>query len=202
MTTRAEVSGTKRRRLDDGPTLLQVPPCDIAAVDGHGSPDSEEFQEALRVLYSYSYPVSIAMRRAGLSEEKVPPLEALWWMGDGTTFDAERREDWHWTAMIRQPESVPDEIVRDARQRLSAKLGEQEAARLRLDRFDEGLCAQLVHHGPFSEEPASVARLHEFIAASGHAPRGRHHEIYLSNPQRARPDRMRTILRQPVQPAG
>lgn len=181
------------------PTLVDVPAMLFAMVDGSGPPGSGEFQLAVAALYSFSYPLAMGMRRRGV-DVHVRPLEGLWWAEDMAAFQPESqdRDQWRWTLLIRQPEHAAADEITDAFERAARKVGPSTRDLLRLERFDEGRCAQLLHLGPYAAEASSVRRLHEFIAAQGLRPRGAHHEIYLSDPRRSPPERMRTVLRQPV----
>jgi hypothetical protein len=122
------------------------------------------------------------------------------WADDFGVFDPalEDRSQWRWTMMIRQPDDVPSDIVETATAKMTKKVGEAVAARVRIEPFDEGRCAQLTHHGPYADEGPNIARLHEFITTQGLQQRGHHHEIYFSDPHRVAPEKMRTVLRQPV----
>ena len=126
------------------------------------------------------------------------PLEGLWWADDMAVFASGNKSQWQWTLMIMQPAFVSDEIVGSAMAETRKKKKLPAIDRLRLEEFHEGLCAQLLHVGPFSEEGPSIERLHAFIdARSGRA--GKHHEIYLSDIRRAEPQKWKTIIRQPMQ---
>ncbi len=183
------------------PVLIRVPPFQFVMIDGTGDPGtSPDYQAAVAALYAVSYPVVITLKRAGRPELKVRPLEGLWWADDLSVFDPsyEDRRAWHWTMMIRQPDDVPGEVYDAAFGKMGRKTGPAVADRVRLERFDEGLCAQIMHHGPYAYEGPSIVRLHGFAAARGLRLRGRHHEIYLSDPRKSAPEKMRTVLRHPV----
>jgi len=183
------------------PVLVRVPPLTFVMVDGIGDPAmSPDYRAAIAAVYAVSYPVVTALKRAGRAELKVRPLEGLWWANDlGAFYPARQdRASWQLTMMIRQPDNVPAEIYYAALSKMAAKTSPEVAARVRVERFDEGLCAQLTHYGPYAVEGPSIVRLHGFAAARGLQPRGRHHEIYLSDPRRSPPEKMRTVLRQPV----
>jgi len=184
------------------PVLVRVPPFTFVMIDGIGDPTtSPGYQAAIGAVYAVSYPVVITLKRAGRTELKVRPLEGLWWAGDLSAFNpaSQDRASWRWTMMIRQPEDVPPDVYAAALAKMAAKTIPDVAGRVRVERFDEGLCVQLMHHGPYAVEGPSVVRLHGFAAARGLRLRGRHHEIYLSDPRRAAPEKMRTVLRQPVE---
>jgi hypothetical protein len=203
----------------DDPVLVDVPGLDFAMIDGSDDPaTSPDYQQAVTALYAFSYPVVIAMKRAGHHDLKLHPLEGLWWgdsaAGGGTAVDRTAddaragdrgafelggdRTAWRWTMMMRRPDDIPDDVLAKAQAKVVAKVGPRGAAALRIERFDEGRCAQVMHHGPYAGERLTIERLHAFIADGGLRPRGRHHEIYLSDPRLTLPTAMRTILRQPV----
>jgi hypothetical protein len=184
--------------------LVEVPSFEFAMIDGSGDPNtSPDYQSAVAALYAVSYPVVITLKRAGQGELKVRPLEGLWWADDFRVFEPARqdRASWRWTMMIRQPDRVPGELYDVVFARMARKAGRDIAGRVRIERFEEGLSAQLMHRGPYAEEGPGIARLRDFVAARGLRPRGHHHEIYLSDPRRCAPHRMRTVLRYPVMPA-
>ena len=184
---------------DPGPR--PVPPFTFVMIDGTGDPaTSAGYPAAIAAVYAVSYPVVITLKRASRPELKVRPLEGLWWADDLSAFNpvSEHRASWRWTMMIRQPEDVPPDVYAAAFAKLAAKAVPDVAGQVRVERFDEGLCAQLMHHGSYAVEGPSVVRLHGFAAARGLRLRGRHHEIYLSDPRRSAPQKMRTVLRQPV----
>lgn len=183
------------------PVLVQVPPFEFVMIDGSGDPrTSPDYQAAVAALYAVSYPVVITLKRAGRPDLKVRPLEGLWWADDLSVFQpaSEDRASWHWTMMIRQPDDVPGDVYDAAVTKMAKKLGRAVAARVRIERFGEGLCAQLMHRGPYAGEGPNIARLHDFAAAQGLRLRGHHHEIYLSDPRKSAPQKMRTVLRHPV----
>lgn len=183
------------------PVLIRVPPFQFVMIDGIGDPGtSPDYQAAVAALYAVSYPVVITLKRAGRPELKVRPLEGLWWADNLSVFDPsyEDRQAWHWTMMIRQPDDVPGEVYDAAFGKMTRKAGPAVAGRVRLERFDEGLCAQIMHHGPYAYEGPSIVRLHDFAAARGLRLRGHHHEIYLSDPRKSVPEKLRTVLRHPV----
>jgi hypothetical protein len=183
------------------PVLVEIPEFEFAMIDGSGDPNTSlDYQAAVAALYAVTYPVVITLKKAGRADLKVRPLEGLWWAEDLSVFDpaSEERRSWHWTMMIRQPGDVPGEVYDAALAKAAKKLGRAVADRVRIGRFGEGLCAQLMHRGPYADEGPNIARLHDFVAAQGLRLRGHHHEIYLSDPRKAAPEKMRTVLRQPV----
>lgn len=194
---------TERKRLyapPKSPVMVTVPPLNFLMLDGQGDPNTAPaFAEAIEALFSLSYTLRFALKKEGVIYS-VGPLEGLWWSDDMSTFSVERKADWNWTLMIVQPDAVTPERFAWARDEVTRKKALTSVAKVRLERFDEGLCAQVMHVGPFSEEGPTIARLHEFIHAQGYSfeGAGKHHEIYLSDIRRGAPERWKTVIRQPV----
>ncbi|WP_258726499.1 GyrI-like domain-containing protein [Cellulomonas sp. NS3] len=185
----------------DDPELVVVPPVQYLMVDGAGDPSTAQaYTDAVQTLYAVSYGVRALVKASGGTPWTVMPLEGLWWADDLTTFTAGRRDDWLWTMLIAQHDGVTAELVGEALDAAGRKKKAPAADRLRLEVLDEGEVVQVLHHGPYSAEGPTIERLHAFAAGAGRALRGRHHEVYLSDPRRVAPERMRTILRQPVGP--
>ena len=183
-----------------GPMIVDVPELSFLMVDGVGDPNtSRDYVEAVEALFAVSYRVKFAVKRGSEGiDYGVMPLEGLWWVDDMSTFSHQDKSSWSWTAMIMQPDVVTDELVQRSIVEGSEKKPLPAAAKLRFERFGEGLAAQVLHVGPYSAEGPTIERLHAFIAEAGHHPRGKHHEIYLSDPSRADPEKLRTIIRQPI----
>ncbi|WP_309135008.1 GyrI-like domain-containing protein [Cellulomonas sp.] len=181
--------------------LVTVPPLQYLMVDGHGDPNTAtEYEDALRTLYPVAYALKFLSRRELGREHVVMPLEALWWSDDMAAFTTSRdKSRWSWTAMILVPDWIAAEHVEDARARVAAKGGAPVLDALRLERLDEGLCVQTLHVGPYDAEGPVLAEIHDrFVPDHGLRMTGRHHEVYLSDARRTAPERLRTILRQPV----
>ncbi len=182
------------------PAVLDVPPLWFLMIGGHGDPNtSAEYREAIEALYSVAYTIKFTLKRAadGL-DYPVMPLEGLWWAEDPQAFATGDKASWSWTAMIMQPEQVTAAHVAQAITVAAERRPLPGAARIRHERFSEGRAAQIMHIGPYAEEGPTIAQLHAFIAEQGLVLRGRHHEIYLGDPRRAAPEKLRTIVRQPV----
>ena len=193
--------------------FVDVPGFGFAVVTGTGAPGGTEFTQALQALYAVSYGAHFLLKKQHGQAPKVMPLEALWWIDDpdqqdilaavaqgrATMADTDR-DRWRWQAMIMQPDPVDADMVAAALARARAKKPSPGLERLRYQRWAEGRCAQLLHVGPYAGEGPSIVRLHQAIAAAGYRPRGRHHEIYLGDPRRSAPGKLRTILRHPVEP--
>jgi len=185
------------------PSIVDVPELSFLMVDGMGDPNtSRDYREAVEALFAVSYRMKFAVKRgASRIDYGVMPLEGLWWVDDMSTFSLDDKSGWSWTAMIMQPDVVSEELVQRSILEASRKKPLPAATRLRFDRFGEGLAAQVLYTGPYSAEGPTIERLHGFIADAGYRPSGKHHEIYLSDPSRAEPAKLRTIIRQPVSAA-
>lgn len=186
--------------------LVQVPPLKFIMVDGgiekgQMPGDSPAFQEAMQALYGMAYTLKFTskLRKENPIDYPVMALEGLWWVTDGQ-FDFNRKDNWVYTLMILEPDHITEEMVDEARQQVVKKRGETPAlTRLRLEEFEEGLCVQVMHIGPYATEPATKERMEAFARENGYSLCGRHHEIYLGNPLRAEPEKLKTVLRQPVE---
>ena len=180
------------------PAIVDVPDLNFLMIDGVGNPNTAAaFQDAIQALYSLSYGIHFALKKEGV-ESRVMPLEALFWVAGKKDFLNARPEEWRWTEMIAQPESVTPALFEKVRQEAQRKKPIGSLAKVRLERFAEGKAAQVMHIGPYSAEMPTIQRLHAFIAEQGYKLRGKHHEIYLGDPRRAAPEKLRTAIRQPV----
>jgi hypothetical protein len=182
------------------PALVKVPELLFLMVDGQGDPNtSPGYAHCLEALYAASYGIKFLVKRGPQgSDFRVMPLEGLWWSDDMTDFTEGRRDTWKWTMMIAQPSLVTAELLDRAVGETARKKDLPTLDRVRLERFEEGLSAQIMHLGPYSAERPTIEKLHAFVADQGYALTGKHHEIYLGDPRRAAPERLRTIVRHPV----
>ena len=185
-------------RAPDVPERRTVPPVQYLMVDGAGDPNTSGYADAVGTLYAVSYALRFAVKAAGGVPWTVMPLEGLWWAQDMDRFSTDRREDWLWTMLIAQPPVVTDALLADAVASAVRKGKAPAASGIRLETLDEGDVVQVMHHGPYADEGPTIAALHAWIADAGLALSGKHHEVYLTDPRRATPEKMRTILRQPV----
>jgi hypothetical protein len=188
---------------------VQVPYLQFAMIDGAIEKGSEpgrssSFAEATQAMYSMAYTLKFMLkkRKTDPIDYPVMALEGLWWVEDGM-FDITVKDNWFYTLMILQPEVITAEIFEEARAQVRGKRGESASlSRVRLGMFEEGLCVQTMHIGPYATEPATVERMREFMQANGLrdnvGPNGKHHEIYMSDPRRVAPEKMKTVLRHPV----
>ncbi|WP_062466723.1 GyrI-like domain-containing protein [Demequina maris] len=184
--------------------VLDIPPTRYLMVDGHGDPNaSPAFAQAIEALYPVAYKAKFASKKELGRDYVVPPLEGLWTADDPASFTTRRdKSAWDWTLMIMTPDWVDDALVEFAIAAAGAKDAPTRLDDVRLETLAEGRCVQTLHVGSFDDEGPVLARIHdEFIPANGLRMTGRHHEIYLSDFRKVAPERLRTILRQPVEPA-
>jgi len=180
------------------PTLVKVPSFSYLMVDGKGDPNvSQDFREAIQTLYGLSYTLKFQLKKEGV-EHVVGPLEGLFHAKDPSVFLTGKKKEWEWTLMILQPKEVTAKRLSAARAELMKKKKLTTLPDVRLAKLAEGLCAQVLHIGPYAAEVPTIEGLHSFISENGCAFAGPHHEIYLSNPGRVAPQKMKTIIRQPV----
>ncbi|MBV6394376.1 MAG: hypothetical protein KPEEDBHJ_03631 [Anaerolineales bacterium] len=189
---------------------LQVPKLQFAMIDGAIEKGSEpgkssSFAKATETLYGLSYTLKFMFkkRKTNAVDYPVMALEGLWWVEDGF-FDITVKDNWFYTLMIMQPEIVTREIFEEAREQVRKKKGDSDMLNMaRLAHFEEGLCVQTMHIGPYATEPATIERMKEFMATNGLKDAvgpigGKHHEIYMSDPRKSAPEKMKTVLRHPV----
>jgi hypothetical protein len=183
-------------------TLVDVPPMNFLMVDGHGDPNkAPEFQENTGALYGLAYTIKFALKPAGV-DFVVPPLEGLWWMEDMREFSLETKDRWDWTLMMMQPEAVTPEIFANARQQALRKNAIPALEKVRLEAYHEGLSIQILYFGSYADEGPTIARMHAYISDEGMVTNGEHHEIYLGDPRRTPPEKLKTVIRQPVRRMG
>jgi len=180
------------------PILVTVKPALYLTVTGRGEPGGEVFQSKLGALYGVAFTIKMAKKFAG-RDYVVCKLEGLWWgKRKGRDFSNVPMDQWNWQIIIRTPDFITSSDLKGAVDQLIAKGKNPGVAKVRLETIDEGLCVQALHVGPYSEEPATIELMKAFSRAEGLSFHGLHHEIYLSDPRRVHPERLRTILRQPV----
>ena len=179
---------------------VDVPTLNYLMVDGEGDPNrSQAYLDAVEALFTVSYAVKFRVKKGPLAlDYGVMPLEGLWWADDMSRFTPADKSNWKWTMMIMQPSFVTAEIIDHAIADVKTKKHVTAIARVRFEALSEGTCAQIMHLGPFSEEGPTVERLHRYIDSGGHARRGKHHEIYLSDMRTTASQKWKTIIRQPM----
>lgn len=182
---------------------VEVPPLRYLAVEGEGDPNtSPAYAAAVQALYAVAYGVKFASRRDHDRDLVVAPLERLWRADDPAAFRRREKADWRWTILIHQPDWITDGDVEAAKEKAAAKADADALGRLSLIELHEGRSLQILHIGPYDAEGPTLARLHDEVMPSrGLTWNGDHHEIYLGDPRRSAPEKLRTILRQPVRAA-
>ena len=181
-------------------TVVKVPPLTYLMVDGEGDPNqSQAFEQAVEALYSLSYTLKFSLKKSPRAiDYGVMPLEGLWWADDPRVFMQTNKSAWKWTAMILQPEFIVQKYVDAAFEEVRRKKNPAGLDRVRFETLDEGESVQTLYLGPFSEEGPTIQRMHDAIKAANKNLYGKHHEIYLSDPRRTAPAKLRTVLRQPM----
>ena len=192
------------RARKDRVRFLTIPAHRFAMVDASGPPEPDAFAARIPGLYAFAYGLRFGLKDRGVVT-KVGPLEGLWWTSDGTTdldaifaSDGADHDTWRWTLMIGLPDEATDEELAAHLAQARVRLAWPIAATLRGETFEEGDVAQIMHVGPYEQERPTIERLHAAIADAGCRPVGRHHELYLGDPRRSAPERLRTLLRMPI----
>ena len=181
--------------------VVDVHEMQFLMVDGHGDPNiALEYQEALEALYAVAYKLKFNSKKLLGKDYVVPPLQGLWWAEDMNSFSTARdKSQWDWTMMIMTPEWITHEIFAEALEQV--RKGKNPAAldKVRLARYHEGLAVQIMHIGSYDEEEPTLLKLHdEYIPENGYVENGKHHEIYLGDPRKMAPEKLKTVLRQPI----
>lgn len=192
------------------PSIVTVPPASYLAVRGHGDPNAEggAYHRAIELLYGVAYTIKMSKkgnhRIDGYFDFVVPPLEGLWWQEGLHGVDYTRKEDFDWISLIRLPDFAGPDEVEWAKGEASAKKG-RDFGKVEFLAYDEGLCVQCMHVGPYDDEPATIKTMHAHMEAQGYAlditDERHHHEIYLSDARRVAPERLRTVVRHPIRVA-
>jgi hypothetical protein len=191
------------------PVMIDIPSMKFIMVEGKGDPNTcKEYSDAMEILYGLSYGIKMSKMNGtqpeGYFEYVVPPLEGLWWV-DEENFDYMNMTDKNkfcWISMIRQPDFVTEGVFEQAKINLKKKKPDLKLEKAYLKIFTEGLCAQIMHVGPYDDEPETVKRLISFIEESGYeqdmSGMRMHHEIYLGDPRKAKPENLKTVIRHPI----
>jgi hypothetical protein len=189
-------------------TVVDVPVFKFAILDGaieegQSPGTSPAFQQAMEALYGISYTIKFLSKysKENPIDYTVMALEALWWVEDGD-FDIKVPSNWRWTAMLMQPDHISSELFQAGLEQVSKKKPNPAFDLLRFETFHEGLAMQTMHIGPYAEEPATLEKMDAFAQENGYIYRGKHHEIYLGDPRRAKPENLKTVLRHPVEKVG
>ena len=180
------------------PALVKVGPAVYLCISGQGAPGSDAFSEAIGALYGVAFTVKMTRKFAGESDYVVSKLEGLW--PDFSSAQAMTdKNTWNWQMLIRTPKFVSQKEIAKAASVLMKRGKGAEVQRVRLEALEEGLCVQALHVGPYGDEPATIATMKSFAESKGFKLSGAHHEIYLSDPRRVAPAKLKTILRHPVE---
>lgn len=179
---------------------VKVPKMKFFMIDGKGDPNtSKEYAHAIQVLYSVSYTLKFMCKNELDKDYGVPPLESLWWAKNMKDFQSGKKENWQWTAMIMLPDWIPASMVKSAIASARERKTDLDFSKLRVEPFAEGLSVQIMYVGPYKDEGPVITQMHEqYLPENKLIPNGKHHEIYLGDPRKSEPSKLKTIIRQPV----
>jgi hypothetical protein len=173
-------------------------------IDGEGDPNtSQEYQDAIEALFPVSFKVKFISEKENSQDYVVMPLEGLWWIENMEDFSIQDKSSWKWTSMIRQPDFITKDTIKKAIEEVEEKKNPTALSKMKFESLHEGLSAQIMHIGPYSEEGPTIEKLHNSIKEKGYEfngsiPGEKHHEIYLSDVRRTKPEKLKTIIRQPM----
>jgi hypothetical protein len=179
--------------------VVDVPEMNFLMIDGQGDPNtSAAYRDAVEALFAVSYTLKFMIKKSESPVDyAVMPLEGLWWVEDMTKFSMNDKQAWKWTSMIMQPEYITEELLQEALGQVRKKKDLPALSGMRFESFHEGQAAQILYFGPYADEGPTIEGIHRFIAEQGNRLRGQHHEIYLSDPRRTTPAKLKTVIRQP-----
>ncbi|MHA2095928.1 MAG: GyrI-like domain-containing protein [Candidatus Hodarchaeales archaeon] len=184
------------------PHIIDIPDMWFFMVDGTGHPGNNPlYQEAMQLLYGASFTLKMSVMKPLGKDYVVPPLEGLWWAEDMTVFTKsfmEKKDEWKWTSMIRIPDFVEEEQIKKALRIFKEKKNPENIHKIRYEKYSEGTVVQVLHLGPYSEEGPIINNMHKYAGDNGYLLHNKHHEIYLSDPRRTKPEKLRTVIRQPI----
>ncbi len=183
------------------PVVVQVPKMNFIMIDGKGDPNtSQQYIDAIQTLYPVAYTIKFTSKNKYGKDFGVMPLEGLWWTENMADFSTDDKSNWLWTAMIMQPNDVSEELYKQAVEQVRLKQAPKAIDKIRFESYDEGRAAQVLHVGPYADEGPTIQHLHQFIREQGgvlEESNKHHHEIYLGDPRRTAPEKLKTIIRQP-----
>lgn len=185
-------------------SIVDVPPLNFLTIQGQGDPnDNEGYSQAVGALYAVAYKLKFSIKNGPAAVDyKVMPLEGLWWADEMNLFNLKDRSNWLWQMMIMQPDLITREMFTQALEEVRLKKDPPGLDEVKFGSIQEGLSAQIFHAGPYGEaERPSIEKLHAFIVENGYILAGKHHEIYLNSPLRTAPEKLKTIIRQPIKEA-
>ena len=179
---------------------VDVPEMQFLMVDGHGDPNTtQDYKDAVEALYAMAYKIKFLSKKGLEKDYTVPPLEGIWWAEDMETFITRDKSQWDWTMMIMTPDWISAEFFADAVEQVRKAKDPAALDKVRLERYHEGLSVQIMHIGSYDNEGPVLSQMHsDFIPNNGYVENGKHHEIYLSDPRRVAPEKLKTVLRQPI----
>jgi len=182
-------------------SVVDVPRMNFLMIDGEGDPNtSQEYKNAMETLFPVSFKAKFLSKKENNQDYVVMPLEGLWWVDDMDKFNIEDKGSWKWTAMIMQPEFVTKDLMRMAIEEVESKKNPVSLSKVKFEKFSERLSAQIMHLGSYgAAEAPTVEKIHDFIDKSGYKIRDKHHEIYISDIRRTKPEKLKTVIRQPIE---
>ena len=180
--------------------VIDVPEMNFLMIDGHGNPNTAQaYGEAVEALYAVAYKLKFMSKKGLDNDYVVPPLEGLWWAQDMDAFTTGKKDDWDWTMMIMQPKWITPELFDEGCELVTKAKNPPALSKMRLQNYHEGLSIQIMHIGSYDDEAPTLAKLHnDFIPENNYTMSGKHHEIYLGDPRKVKPEKLKTILRQPI----
>lgn len=180
-------------------SVVNVPAMNFLMVDGAGDPNvAQAYKDAVEALYAVSYALKFKIKRAQSVDYVVMPLEGLWWVDDMSKFTVLDKAAWKWTMMIMQPEPVTTKLTRQAMDEVAKKKELAALSHVRFEKFTEGRAAQILYFGAYADEGPTIQKIHAHIHSTGHQLHGKHHEIYLGDPRKTAPAKLKTVIRQPM----
>ncbi|MCL1977252.1 MAG: GyrI-like domain-containing protein [Candidatus Bathyarchaeota archaeon] len=179
-------------------SIVDIPAMNFLMVNGEGAPTSPQYMQSIEALFTVSYALKFMVKKVKSFDYGVMPLEGLWWTDNMNEFTTASKDKWKWTSMIMQPQYVQEADVKTAIEQVLKKKELPAINKIVFDNFHEGLAAQILYTGPYAEEGPAITKIHEYIHKNGHELSGKHHEIYLNDPSRTSPEKLKTILRQPM----
>lgn len=178
--------------------IVNVPKLNFLSIDGQGDPNtSQEYQEAVEALYSLSYKIKFSAKKELNKDYVVMPLEGLWWTGSKGKFSLDDKNSWRWKALIMQPDFISQDMYQKAVKEVKIKKNSSGLSKIKFETLEEGLSAQVLYIGPYTDEKPTIDKIHHFIKAQGGSLTQKHHEIYLSDPRKTVSVKLKTIIRQP-----
>jgi len=180
--------------------VVDVPPMSFLQIDGHGDPNTaDEYKQAVETLFALAFNIKFRSKKELGRDYVVPPLEGLWWAEDMDSFITRDKNQWDWTMMIMQPDWISAEMVSASIATVGGKKDLPALPKVEFSTYNEGLSVQILHLGSYDDEGPTIHRMHhEWMPTNGYTENGVHHEIYLSDPRKTVPEKLRTVLRQPI----